>query len=204
MALRKPGAQPQNAGAGQEQQGTATGTALAPQNTAVAPQGRVNMQAYAEQSGLVLEGGIGEGGSGNYWKVDGTDFLNKATNETRKELHIIPSYAKKYLFYKDDATGQIYESDMNNRIHPNQKVRARVEWFDWVEGEEEPQKFTITLSPTSVIQFDQYVRKMAEQGIPMNSVWTVMSISRHEDKQKNRYSRVDFHAGEPVQYEDAE
>jgi pullulanase/glycogen debranching enzyme len=162
------------------------------------------MMDFHNQGGEIVLEGFDEWNGGNFVTVDGSDFYIKSTETRVRELNIIISYARQYFRWFDRDNNKWHESP--TKVDNRYSLAAEIKWFDWVDGEEEPKEFQLTLATTSVIQFREYVQKLRDQGTRVNSVWTRLGIDRleridPETKEKQRYSRVNFTNAGAVQYD---
>ena len=162
------------------------------------------MMDFHNQGGDVVLEGFDEWNGGNYVTVDGSDFYIKATETRVRDLTVVLSYARQYYKWYDKDNNKWHESPTkgDNRY----SLAAELKWYDWVDGEEEPKEFTMSISTTSTLQFREYVQKLRDSGVRINSIWTHMTIERLEridpdTKEKQRYSRVKFENAGAVQYE---
>lgn len=215
MTLRRPGTAaqapteapqqttPQQESTNAPEQNTAP-TALAPRSTTAVSTGKSagKLADFHAQSGVVLEG-IEEWNLGNYVTMDGSEFYIKSLEKRVTELTIIPSYAKQFYYWHDEANNIHHEED--KKLDDRYSMKIRLEWMDYIEGEEEPQKFIFTMPTASAMQFREYVQKLRDEGTPLGSVWTHITITREEKKidgKTVRFSKAKFTKGEPVQYEE--
>lgn len=136
--------------------------------------------------------------------MDGSDFYIKSTETRVRELTVVISYARQYYRWYDQDNKKWHEAP--NKIDDRYSLACELKWYDWVDGEEEPKEFTMTISTTSAIQFREYVGKLRDGGIRVNGIWTRMGIDRLEridpkTGEKQRYSRVNFNNAGAVQYD---
>jgi hypothetical protein len=144
----------------------------------------------------VLENIDGMGNTGNFVSVDGSDFLYKGTNTTATNIDIVVSYGKRFYQWVDETNpdAKVFNNS-DTKLNDNYKLKFEVRWLEQGEEEgDEPVEYTISLSTTSAMQFIDYVKNLLKAGLGVSQVWTRMTISRHENKVKDRYSRVDFEA----------
>lgn len=136
------------------------------------------------------------GNVGNYVSVDGSDFLYKATNTAVQSIDIVVSYGKRFYQWVDETNpaAKVFNNS-DTKLNDNYKLKFEIRWLEQGEEEgDEAVEYTMSLSTTSAMQFIDYVKKLANAGMGIGQVWSRMTISRHENKQKDRYSRVDFEA----------
>lgn len=164
------------------------------------------MMDFHNQGGEVVLEGFDEWNGGNYVTVDGSDFYIKKTETRVRDLTVIISFARQFYSWYDRDTKQWHESP--TKLNKDYSLKAEINWYDWIDGEEEPQKFIYTASTTSAMAFRDYIAKLRDSGVRINAIWTRMTIERLErldpdTKEKQRYSRVKFENAGPVEYDQA-
>lgn len=161
------------------------------------PPANVRGNIIADMNDGILDNIDGMEIGGNYVTMDGSEFLFKASNETAKEIDIVVTYGKRFYQWFDEDNQQYHNSD--SKLDDRYKMKFEIRWEEEVDGE--PTEFIMTLPTSSAMNFINYVKTLAQQGLRINQVVTRLSISRQVAKSDNkiRYSRTEFEKVEVLQ-----
>jgi hypothetical protein len=149
-----------------------------------------------------------------YFVLDGTELLNKSSEMSYKDIEVVLSGGKKVWQLWDTQSNLIAESfdginstggdNMNSLLmqtkaaNPGEedkiKIQTRYEvYFDWDYAEEGPKLTKISLSPSSMYAFKDYVSALKKDHSERTSdVITKISVKRVQNKQNQRYSLAEF------------
>ena len=157
----------------------------------------------ADLNAGILEGlsGIGES---NRVGMDGSDFEYKdGTNRRARELNVIITYGRKLYQYWDDNNTLCESTDGKVSVDgivcatcqfkrsKECKFKFEIRWLEPDEETEEPKELIFTLPTVSAIEFVNYVKALAKEGLGVGQVVTRMRIERRQ-KDVNKYSAVVF------------
>ena len=157
----------------------------------------------ADLNAGILEGlsGIGES---NRVGMDGSDFEYKdGTNRRARELNVVITYGRKLYQYWDDNNTLCESTDGKVSVDgivcatcqfkrsKECKFKFEIRWLEPDEETEEPKELIFTLPTVSAIEFVNYVKALAKEGLGVGQVVTRMRIERRQ-KDVNKYSAVVF------------
>jgi hypothetical protein len=178
------------------------------QGGAIAARNDINI---AEINAGILEGLDGIGDS-NRVGIDGTEFEYKSSGRRERELNIVVNYGRKvYQFWDENSslcqsfdgktsTDGLVCATCEHKRAKECKFKFEIRWLELDEEAGEPVEFILTLPTVSAIEFVNYIKALAKEGLAVNQVVTNMKIERRQ-KDNNKYSAVLFEcAGEaPMQ-----
>ena len=149
-----------------------------------------------------------------YFTIDGSELLNKITEVAYKNIEVVLTGGKKLWQLWDLNSNLVAESldginstsgeNMNNLLaqvkaaSPGEedkiKIQSRYEvYFDWEYPEEGLKLSKISLSPSSMYAFKDYVTELKQKHQTRTSdVVTRISVKRTQNKQNQRYSIAVF------------
>jgi hypothetical protein len=156
-----------------------------------------------------LNAGILEGldgiGSGNRISIDATDFVYKQTEARVRSLDVVISYGTKLYQYWDDNSqlcqskdGKVSEDNILCATCEHKKLKEckfkfEIRWQEENPDSGEIDEVIFTMPTVSAVNFVDYVKKLAKEGLGVGQVITHMEIERRKSQDgKQTYSAVVF------------
>lgn len=185
---------------------TVLGGAIAPAQQPVSPP--VVMEGHKENALTKLNEGVVEGldgiGGGNRVSIDGTDFEYRNQDRRAREITMVVNFARRVYQYWDDNSNlcQSYDGKTStdgllcatceHKRAKECKFKFEVYWNEETE-DGMIEEFVITLPTVSAIQFVNYLKALAREGLGVGQVITQMTIRRETNTaNNNKYSVVQF------------
>ena len=150
--------------------------------------------------------GIGDSTFAARVVLDGNQLLYKDQDKAVDKIEIQLSAGRKVYQYFDEAANSYhksYDGKFTEDGEPISKYPAMRHMFelDWTEAVDgEPKAHQLVLSPTGRYSFVEYAEKLSKLTPPLSvgQVTTIITASRQQNKEGQRYSKPEFTCAELV------
>jgi len=150
--------------------------------------------------------GIGDSTFAARVVLDGNQLLYKDQDKAVDKIEIQLSAGRKVYQYFDEAAnsyhksydGKFTEDGEPISKYPAMRHMFELDWTELVDGE--PKAHQLVLSPTGRYSFVEYAEKLAKLTPPLSvgQVTTIITASRQQNKEGQRYSKPEFTCAELV------
>jgi hypothetical protein len=150
--------------------------------------------------------GIGDSTFAARVVLDGNQLLYKDRDEAVDKIEIQLTGGRKVHQYFDEAAnsyhksydGKFTEDGEPISKFPGMRHMFELDWNELIDGE--PKAHQLVLSPTGRYSFVEYAEKLAKLTPPMSvgTVTTIITASRQQNKDGQRYSKPEFTCAELV------
>jgi len=148
-----------------------------------------------------------------YFILDGTELLNKVSEESHKTIEVVITGGKpvwqlwnmEQALVAESSDGVTSTDGVNMQQalaetkakYPGQEEKIKIQgrydlYFDWDYPEDGSKLTKISLSPSSKYAFSAYSQDLAKQGLGVDKVTTCIGAKRTVSKQGYRYSLATF------------
>ena len=142
--------------------------------------------------------GISDGGFSARVVIDGTQLLYKEDDRTVDSLEVVLTGGRKvYQFFDEEANsyyksydGKFTEDGEPISNYPGMRHMFELDWDEKIDGE--LKEHQLVLSPTSRYSFLEYAKKLDKAGKSLSDVTTIITASRQQNKDGQRYSKAEF------------
>ncbi len=142
--------------------------------------------------------GIGEGAFSARVVLDGNQLLYKDENRTVDSISVqLTGGRKVHQFFDEPANtyhksydGKFTEEGAPVSDFPGMRHMFELDWLELIDDEEKEHQ--LVLSPTGRYSFEDFAKKLAKLKKSVADVTTIITATRQQNKEGQRYSRPEF------------